>query len=132
MEQNAHPLVRRFPLTELRKGMQAGSVVALFINNYRQGDGRRLEAMELPDKDELHHLLCDVIKVLEKNPGADCSRLGIIAYASTPCGNCRFRAARLVLDRSVAPEWLKEECRYDSGEDCRELAAKASGSTAAG
>ena len=56
----------------------------------------------------------DVIKVLENNPEADCSRLGVIAYASTPCENCRFHAARLLLDRHVAPGWLTEECRFDS------------------
>ena len=84
--------------------------------------------MELPDDEcELHWLLMDAIKVLEKNPKADCSRLGVIAYASTPCEYCRFYAARLLLDQQVAPEWLKEECRHDSGEDCRALAAGSAG-----
>jgi hypothetical protein len=109
-------------------------VVALFINNYRQDDEQRiLGAMELPvDACELHWLLMDVIKVLEKNSGADSSRLGVISYASTPCENCRYYAARLLLNQQVAPQWLKEECRHDSGEDCRELVAKSIGSTEAG
>jgi hypothetical protein len=128
LAQIAHPLVRDFALTELRKGVRHGSVVALFINNYRQGDEQRLlEAMELPDDEcELHWLLMDAIKSLEKNPEADCSRLGVIAYASTPCETCRFYAARLLLNQQVAPEWLQEECRYDSGEDCRQLAHRPS------
>ena len=129
LEQNAHPLVREFALTELHRGVRGGSVVALFINNYRQGDeGRILEALELPDDAcELHWHLMDVIKLLEKNPEADCSRLGVIGYASSPCAECRFDAARLLLDRHAAPEWLREECRHDSGEDCRNQVGKPAG-----
>ncbi len=132
--QNAHPLVREFALTELEKGVRDGSVVALFINNYRQGDEHRiLEAVELPDDEcQLHWLLMDVIKVLEKNPEADCSRLGVIGYATTPCENCRFYAARLLLNQHAAADWLIEECRYDSGEDCRALVGTPTGSTEEG
>lgn len=63
----------------------------------------------------------DVIKLLKKNTEADCSRLGVISYALTPCENCRFFAARLLLKQHAAPDWLMDECRYDSGEDCRKL-----------
>jgi hypothetical protein len=123
LEQNAHPRIRRFALDELEGGERGGSVVGLFAGNYQQGDEQRiLESVELPDDDcELHGLLMDVIKVLEKNPDADCSRLGIIAYASTPCENCRADAARLLHRRRVAPSWLTEECRFDSSEECRGL-----------
>lgn len=134
LSQNAHPLVREFALTELRKGVPDGSVVALLVNNYRHGDEDRiLAAVELPDDEcELHWLLMDVIKVLEKNPEADCSRLGVIGYSSTPCENCRFYAARLLLSQHAAPTWLIEECRYDSAEDCQALAGTPTGSTEEG
>jgi hypothetical protein len=123
LEENAHPLVREFAEAALQKGVRDGSVVGLFIKNYRPGDeGRILEAMEVPDDPcELHWLLMDVIKVLEKNPEADCSRLGVISYALTPCQNCRFYAARLLHQQQVSPEWLRDECRFDSEEDCRNL-----------
>lgn len=123
LEENAHPLVREFALTALQKGVRDRFVVALFIHNYRPGDEHRiLEAVELPgDVCERHWLLMAVIKVLEKNPAADCSRLGMIGYASTPCENCRFYAARLLRNQHAAPDWLMDECRYDSGEECRAL-----------
>jgi hypothetical protein len=134
LEKIEHPLVREFALTELEKGMRGESVVGLFVRNYRQGDERRiLEGIELPDDDcELHWLLMDVIKVLEANPDAECSRLGVIAYASTPCGSCRFDAARLLLSRHVAPTWLTEECCFDSNEECRGLVAEITKSPQAG
>jgi hypothetical protein len=125
LEKIEHPLVREYVLSQLEDGVRDGSVAGLFIRNYQGGDEHRiLEAIELPDDDwDRHGLLMDVIKVLENNPDADCSQLGIIAYASTPCENCRFRAARLLIDQRVAPEWLIDECRFDSSEECRDLVA---------
>jgi hypothetical protein len=124
MKENAHPMVRQFALTELRHGLREALVAALFINNYEQGDEELiLDAMELPDDAcERHWLLMDVIKILEKNSEADSSRLGVIGYALTPCGNCRLYAARILHKQRVAPDWLKYECRLDCEEDCRKLA----------
>jgi hypothetical protein len=129
LAKNTNRLIRQFALTELGKGVREGSLVGLFINNYEPGDEQRiLETMEFPtDECELHWLMMDVIKVLEQNSEADCSRLSVICYASTPCENCRFYAARLLLTQHAAPAWLKEECHYDSGNDCRKLIEKAPG-----
>jgi hypothetical protein len=134
MEEIEHPYVREYALSELAEGICDHSVVGLFVRNYRRGDEHRiLESLESPaDECERHSLLMGLIKVLEANPDADCSRLGVLAYASTPCESCRFHAARLLLDRRVAPDWLVEECRFDSSEESRELVEKASGSTEAG
>jgi hypothetical protein len=133
LEQNTHPLIREFALVELLAGVQDGAAVGLFINNYRLGDEDRiLEAMEVSaDVCDLHWLLMDVTKVLEKNPEADCSRLGVIAYALTPCENCRYSATRLLYQRQAAPQWLQQECRYDSAKECRELIDKTNESTPA-
>ncbi|HBI43364.1 MAG TPA: hypothetical protein DDY78_10990 [Planctomycetales bacterium] len=131
LERNTLPLIREFALNELQRGMPDESVVGLFINNYGQGDEQRiLEAMVLPDDVcLLHWLFYDVVEILEKNPKADCSQLGLVCYVVTPCGNCRFRSARLLLKQQAAPQWLMEECRHDSGKECRELFANAAGST---
>ena len=118
---NTHPLVRTFAITELQKGGSDDSVVSLFINNYEQGDEHRIaEAIEIPGDDcDRHSLLMNVTKMLENNASADCSQLGVIAYALTPCDLCRFHSARLLHDRHVAPAWLTEECRYDANDNCR-------------
>lgn len=134
LEQVEHPLVREFALVELEDGVRAAAVVGLFARNYWPGDERRiLESIEIPDDEcERHGLLMDVIEVFKANPDADCSRLGVLVYALTPCENCRHGAARLLVDRRVAPEWLMEECRYDSGERCRTLATRGDGRTEKG
>jgi hypothetical protein len=124
LRENAHPRVRRYAIAEAAKGLRSGSVVALFIKNYQHGDEHRiLDALELPeDTGELHWVMMEVSKVLEENPEADCSQWGVVCYALTPCESCRFATVRLLFDRHAAPEWLADECRYDSCADCRELA----------
>ena len=126
LEQNGHPLIREFALSILEHGNDEGWVIGLFNKNFLPGDERRiLEAIEVPeDERERHGLMMDAIRFLESNPDADCSRLALVAYLSTPCGNCRFDAARLLLGQEVAPGWLIDECLYDSNEEGRELATK--------
>lgn len=124
LEENVHPRVREFALAEMENGLR-DRVAALFINNYQQGDEHRiLEALDLPREAwQVHSLLMDVTKVLEQNAQADCSLLGVVCFALTPCESCRFYAARLLMNQGVAPDWLKAECRSDSSDDCRKLVA---------
>lgn len=123
LAKNTHSLIRRFALERLERSVTDGAIVSLFVNNYELGDEQRLlESLELPpDEGERHSLLMDVNRVLEENTEADCSRLAVIVYAETPCENCRFFALRLLDTRQVMPDWMREECRYDSAEDCRQL-----------
>lgn len=123
LENNTHPLIREIAKSELEKGVPDVSALGLFIKNYQPGDEQRiLESIELPvDENQLHWLLMDVTKILEGNPKADCSQLGLVAYAMTPCSSCRFLAARLLHDRGVAPTWLSDECRFDSESDAQKL-----------
>jgi hypothetical protein len=129
LEENEHLAIRDFALAELQIELRGKSVVGLFARNYWQGDEQRiLESIKLPDDDwDLHTLLMDVLDVLEANPDADCSQLGLVVYASTPCENCRLRAARLLHGRDAAPAWLIEECRADCCEETREFAAEIAG-----
>ena len=121
LEMNAHPLVREFAIANLAQGLGNRPFIALLIRNYAKGDEARiLKAMQLPeDVDELHWLLMDIIKLLENNDEADPSTLALVAYAHTPCENCRFDAVRILHSHNLAPEWMAEECRYDSLEECR-------------
>jgi hypothetical protein len=56
----------------------------------------------------------DVLDVLQDNVEADCSQLGVVAYALTPCGHCRAKAVRLLDRRRASPRWLEDEWRFDS------------------
>lgn len=123
LENSSHPLVRKLAEDELKKGLPGGLALGLFIKNYQQGDEQRiLESVEIPgDEVQLHYLLMDAAKILGANPQADCSKLGMVVYVLTPCGNCRGSAARLLHNRRVAPSCLIEECQFDSEPDTRKL-----------
>lgn len=126
LENSTHPLVRQLAEDELRKGVPDGLALGLFVKNFRSGDEQRiLEFAEIPDDDDQQHeLLKDAIKVCQENEQADCSQLGVVAYALQPCGMCRGWAADVLQKRKVAPPWLTEECRFDSEEDTRKLATE--------
>ena len=108
----------------------SGRVIGLLANNFECGDEERiLDAIVFPDNpDLLHWQLIDVIKVLERNPEAVSSKLAVIAYASTPCQNCRFHAAQLLHKQGAAPTWMIDECHFDAEERCRTLFGENGGS----
>ena len=117
---NAHPLVRQLALEELRFKRSDSLAVGLLIENFEPGDEQRLlDHVDLPaDPGDRHHLLMDLLKLLETNEFADGSQLGLIVYFHTPCQSCRYWMARLLYRRKIAPNWLIDECRSDANEDC--------------
>jgi hypothetical protein len=120
---NAHPSVRKFALDHLPACGDDGDLAELFVRNYRRGDEELLCAhLHLPDdQDARHGLLMAVRKILEANHAARCDVLALWVYRWTPCALCRYGVAKLLIEKDVAPEWLPEECRYDSYSDTRQL-----------
>jgi hypothetical protein len=131
LSKNRNPVVSRFALAKLEKGLSDGSIASLFISNYEPGDeGRILDAMVLPsDENELHWLLMDIGKVLKTNFDADASKLGIVVYRHTPCENCRFTALEVLQRQNAVPNWMMVECQFDSNEECRTLVEPMAGQT---
>jgi hypothetical protein len=124
LSKNTSPLIRAYALRELDNGLHVRSSISLFISNYKPGDEERvLDALLLSaDQDELHWLLMDIKKILENNPDADPSRLGVIVYACTPCQNCRFDALKLLRSQNAVPPWMMDEIRFDANDECRKQA----------
>jgi hypothetical protein len=116
LQNNKDESIREFALSVLEKGVRDGFVISLLAKNYQPGDVQRIQsAIELPDDEfDLHSLFMSVVDVLEDNPDANAAELGIIGYASTPCGLCRNKFVKLLLRQNAAPDWLTEECRFDA------------------
>lgn len=119
-----HPAVREFAIAQLRRG-EILNAVRLFELNFAAGDEQLLlDALQWPeDPCLLHWMLTDVIHVLEANPGMKGKELAITAYWATPCQNCREDAAKWLIERRLAPQWLLEECAHDANEETRKLVA---------
>jgi hypothetical protein len=116
LQNNRQDLIRAYALSQLQKGLRDGFVISLFARNFQQGDEQQiLSAIELPDDDdECHWLLMGACNILENNSDANAAQLGIIGYASTPCGFCREEFVQALLRQNAAPGWLIEECRFDA------------------
>ncbi|MCR9232339.1 MAG: hypothetical protein NXI29_15105 [bacterium] len=112
---NSHPQIHEFACQQLKEN-QPPFVFRLFIRNYEPGDENRLlAALSLPeDACESHSVLSDLIEVLKENPTADCSSLTRVIYRFTPCEICRYKTVQLLHDRSRIPDWMANECRFDS------------------
>lgn len=119
LENNSDPAIREFAFGLLQDADRYA--IGLLVNNFERGDERTiLEQLQVPsDPFEVHSILFDLVKLLESNDDADASRLGVIAYAITPCETCRLCAARHLRKQRAAPDWLIAECRFDCVEDCR-------------
>ncbi|HEV2969202.1 MAG TPA: hypothetical protein VGY55_04370 [Pirellulales bacterium] len=121
--QNAHSSIRKFALDHLQTPAGEPKSLALLIRNFRPGDEDILLAnLRIPDDPvERHWFLMDLLEILEQNPAARPGALALQSFRWTPCGTCRYRAAKLLIARSVAPKWLTDECQYDSVVDTRQL-----------
>jgi hypothetical protein len=126
--QNKHPAIRRFALDNLEKRIQEFNFLQLFIRNFAKGDEELLlKHLQIPeDVHRAHWFLMDLIRILERNADADCSELAKRAYRWTPCGSCRSKSAKLLIERKVAPAWLIEECQDDAVSETRQLAKSSS------
>lgn len=126
---NTHPRVREFALQQLEGLTGELPVLRLFAKNYEAGDERRILAAIQPSDDIcfLHWLILDLLGFLEANPDSESSQLGVVVYKSSPCAICRGRAVELLVEEGVAPDWLLDECRDDSEEECRKLVAEHAG-----
>jgi len=118
----SHPSIRNF-IEHANGGYLDDSHIELFVRNFCSGDEDVIAGLFLSagDNERLHGAVLATLNVLDENPQADCSWLAYRLYESSPCGHCRGSAARMLLRRQLAPDWLGEECRYDSEPDTRAL-----------
>lgn len=124
LKANKHPAVRAFALEAVRSG-KCGEALPLFINNFEPGDEKLLLGAWEPPEDvpARHASLMDLGGILEKNPSADTSDLGVVVYALTPCENCRWHALRSMNRQQAIPAWMREEIRHDAAAHCRAFTA---------
>ncbi len=123
VSQNSHPAIRKFAIDNIRARIAVAGFLKLFVRNFQPGDEDLLNAnLTLPDdRDECHGIVSDLIEILEQNPCVNCAELALRSYLATPCGICRYHAAKLLFDQKVAPMWLVDECRWDANSEVREL-----------
>lgn len=90
--------------------------------------GRSLLAsceIEPEDRDEAHSFAWTLLDICERNRRGQIVDLLTWVYEMTPCGNCRYRAVKLMADTHVLSDDIRAECLCDADEDTRQMAREA-------
>ena len=118
-----HDDVRGLATKLIQQGKADSDVVALLTRNFSAGDERTIESLLVTqtDEDELHWLCHAAVTVFEGNATAEVLSPLLQVYERCRCSNCRAAAIKVLIARDVIPEWLVEECRFDSNEDIRKM-----------
>jgi hypothetical protein len=122
-----HPDVRSLALRLMESDDEmAGRAVGLLVENYETGDFGRVEALEarLLDAEAYHAFEREALGFYAAHPGDESEeRVLLRMYENGPCAHCRHRAVERLRARKRLPDWMAEECRYDSFDLIRESAA---------
>jgi hypothetical protein len=124
----AHPQVRTlaFELIEKPAANVVGRAVQLLANNYQEGDWQLIEEISRRDLDreDYHSLGFAVEAVFEMYPLKAAVPTLLNLYDRGPCANCRHRIVERLHWLGALPDWMTEECKFDSNLDLRRDIAK--------
>ena len=124
LENIQDPSVRAFALECIERGDRIGDMVGLLAKNYQEGDWQLIERLAQRDLDrEDYHLLELNVehRVYELHPSPQAINVLLTLYNKGPCAMCRHGVIENLESLNALPDWMIEECRYDSNSDIREM-----------
>jgi hypothetical protein len=100
----------------------------LLVRNSAAGDYHILEhwLTEAADADACHKLGIDIRHYAKAHRSEEASASLFRLYEKGPCSLCRHDVVEQLIALGRFPEWMREECRYDSYLETRKLASPAS------
>ena len=109
-------------------GDEDGTVdaVSLLARHYKDGDYEWLSKVEagLRDGDNYHRFGINARDFIKMNPNRAAVPILLELYDRGICAICRGGIVDLLIELDAMPEWMAEECRFDSDEGTRESIAK--------
>lgn len=130
LENIRHPAVRAFALNNTKHGIRTPENFALLATNYLPEDAEVLEELlrgfiSAKDWDCVHAAGLDVYRAFYKDSGIPHpNHLLPMLYEYNPCSFCRESALVYMSKHRMLTREVLEECRFDSNEDIRCMAAK--------
>ncbi len=121
---------RAFALENARQGIRTEENFALLATNYSREDGDLLESLlqeqiEAGDWDNVHAMTMDVIRSYRDFKGIPRPKhLLPLLYQYNPCSCCRESVLQLMSKHRMLTKNILKECRYDSSDEIRTMAAK--------
>lgn len=127
MSHHAEPELRKAAYETLARGEVSNFVCLLHRFARRRDTKPMLEAISAPgafeDDFELHGTVLDLLHLVEKKKRMKDVRLATWIYENSPCRMCRYGSVKVMVERSILPHWIAEECLADAYDDMREIAA---------
>lgn len=115
--------IREFALNIIPKAKHPADYTNLLVSNYRDGDGKLLEALVLKAKTQhkIHALVWSYVDIYKANQTKDCQAPLLALYHKMTCGVHRKEIVQIMLKNDVLPERIHQELRYDSYAETRQL-----------
>lgn len=119
-------LVRNLAIYHLTKVNIETDALLLLIDNFTIEDILLLEkvAYKKMNRHKLHCIRGDICKILINNPVKECTNIMLYFYENGYCSICRSEVIEVLMVCNAIPEWVLEECKYDSNLEIRELVEK--------
>lgn len=117
-----HPALRALALRWIAGGDLADGI-QLLTANFERGDFAlcALPWSPIDDEDERHRLVSNFVSMCNAHPSAEALEGLLHVYELSPCSTCRREAVKILLDLDVAPDWLRQEARFDADPATRAL-----------
>jgi hypothetical protein len=124
LENVARPEVRQLALRMIEQNNFTGRAVGLLQNNFENGDWQFIEEVSTRklEPEDLHDLGFSVRAIFKLHPSPDAAGALVNLYEYGPCSMCREDFVELLHDLSGIPDWMLEECQYDSNPRLRSKA----------
>lgn len=117
-----HPALRGLALRWMADGDLAGGM-RLLTANFEAGDFvlhvPRLQSVG--DIEERHDLGSNIVDLCEAHQSAEAFDALLDVYEFSPCSTCRHKAVKVLVDLGIAPDWLRQEARFDADPATRAL-----------
>ena len=115
--------IRQFALENIRKSRKPEMFTNILISNYKAGDSVLLTEIGRKFNSEysIESLACSYIDIYQANKTKECKEPLEVLYGKMNCGIHRSDIIELLVNNEVLDEKLKEEIKYDSYLDSREL-----------
>jgi hypothetical protein len=122
-ERIADPRIRELLLKLMNVPSRRGDAVELLTSNHEDGDFRIIEhaLRGTIDVDDLHSISMGVRHLTKVHCPPDAANSLGFLYENGPCSICRGELVERLSALKSVPEWMREECLFDSNPDTRKL-----------
>lgn len=123
LSQLTNPAIRDLGLRLLDSPGRQGDGVELLVNNYKPWDFQLTETRiaEPMQVDDLHSVEIGVRHMASAHHPREAERSLLLLYENGPCSLCRCELVGELIALGCLPNWMREECRYDSYIETRKL-----------